>query len=155
MKQSGKPLSSNRPYLLRAIYEWLLDNNLTPQILVDARQAGVQVPEQHVKDGQILLNINNTAVQNLLMDNHGVFFNARFSGNPMQINIPIPAVLAIFSRENGQGMAFPDEATTDEALMDEIVTVKDSEVEISVEDAKISSVKTPKKNSKPTLKIVK
>ncbi len=113
MSDLENSLTSNRPYLLRAIYDWLLDNQLTPQILVDATQVGVEVPKQYVKDGQILLNMGVSAVNNLLMDNTAVSFSARFSGQSMLIYVPVSAVLAIFSRENGQGMAFPNETDTE------------------------------------------
>ncbi|MFK7160957.1 ClpXP protease specificity-enhancing factor [Marinospirillum sp. MEB164] len=97
---------SSRPYLLRALYEWLLDNELTPYILVAADVPGVRVPQHLVKDGQITLNIAPSAVRDLLMDMEWVTFSARFNGQPMQVDLPIDAVLAIFARENGAGMAF-------------------------------------------------
>lgn len=102
-------MTSNRPYLLRTLYEWIVDNNCTPHILVDATRAGVQVPEAHVQDGRIVLNVAPEAVQGLSMDNHSVEFHARFSGVSQQLLIPVHAVLAIYARENGQGMMFPDE----------------------------------------------
>jgi stringent starvation protein B len=166
MPDSEAPISSNRPYLLRAIYEWILDNNLTPQILVDATQQNVKVPNQHVKDGQILLNVGTEAVNNLVMDNHSVSFSARFSGRPMAITVPISAVLAVFSRENGQGMAFPDEAEMEQALIDEISEKPETKVaDASMENFDIGSdidvevdLDKPQekpKRSKPSLKIVK
>lgn len=99
-------MTSKRPYLVRAIHEWLLDNNSTPYILIDADFPGVRVPLQYVKDGRITLNIAPGAVNNLFIRNEGVTFSARFNGVAMQIDAPIDAVLAIFSRENGDGMAF-------------------------------------------------
>jgi len=165
MSDSQALLSSNRPYLLRAIYDWILDNNLTPQILVDANQANVQVPQQHVKDGQILLNISLDAINNLVMDNTHVSFSARFSGRPMLINAPISAILAIFARENGQGMAFPDEPELEQALIEEMAVLP--EIDVKHEAVEKSTVETdseekihPHKEenpirSKPSLKIVK
>jgi stringent starvation protein B len=100
------PLSSSRPYIIRALYEWVVDNNCTPYLLVDAERVGVQVPRQFVKDGQIVLNISPTAVMNLQLKNDCVFFDARFSGVSMQVNVPMPAILGIYARENGQGMMF-------------------------------------------------
>ncbi|WP_416884974.1 ClpXP protease specificity-enhancing factor [Marinospirillum sp.] len=97
---------SSRPYLLRALYEWLLENELTPYILVAADLQGVRVPQNLVKDGQITLNIAPSAVRDLLMDLEWVSFSARFNGRPMQVELPIDAILAIFARENGAGMAF-------------------------------------------------
>ncbi len=104
-------MSSSRPYFLRAIYEWILDNNCTPHILVDAHVQGTQVPQQHVnKDGQIILNISPSAVKDFFMDNTAVSFNARFSGVVNNLYIPTSAVLGIYARENGQGMMFEPEA---------------------------------------------
>ncbi len=150
---TSNSISSNRPYLLRAIYEWLSDNNLTPQILVDASVSGVKVPQQHVKDGQILLNVSMSAVKNLQMENDQVSFNARFSGAAMQILIPIGAVLAIFAQENGQGMAFPDQ----QPLVDEQVSEQTSEKVLEDVDIDEGSPDDPppNKKTKPTLKIVK
>lgn len=95
-----------RPYLLRAIYEWTNDNNLTPYLLVNAEENGVSVPRQHVQDGQIVLNIAPHAVQQMLMDQDSVSFNARFGGVSQQLYIPMYAVLGLYARENGQGLFF-------------------------------------------------
>lgn len=103
-------LSSSRPYLLKALYEWILDNDCTPQILVDASMPDVQVPVDYVSNEQIVLNIGPSAVKQLNIDNDGVFFNARFGGVPMDIYVPIIAVLAIYTRETNEGMLFGDEA---------------------------------------------
>lgn len=104
-------MSSSRPYFLRAIYEWILDNNCTPHILVDAHMPGVQVPQQHInKEGQIILNISPSAVKDFFMDNTSVSFNARFSGIVNNLYIPCGAILGIYARENGQGMMFEPEA---------------------------------------------
>ena len=103
-------MSSSRPYFLRALYEWILDNNGTPHILVDAHLPGVQVPQQHVdKNGQIILNISPSAVKDLFMDNTAVSFNARFSGVVNNLYIPCGAIQGIYARENGQGMMFEPE----------------------------------------------
>lgn len=99
-------MTPNRPYLLRATFEWICDNNLTPHIAVDAHYEGVEVPQQYVKDGQIVLNIAPRAVSHFSASNDEVSFSARFGGMPTQIRVPINAVMAIFARENGQGMAF-------------------------------------------------
>ncbi|MDO6817061.1 ClpXP protease specificity-enhancing factor [Cobetia sp. D5] len=100
---------SSRPYLARALYEWLLDNDNTPYIVVDAEQEGVQVPRQHVQNGQIVLNIAPGAVRDLLIANEGVSFNARFGGQPMHVSVPTAALVALYSRENGVGMVFGHE----------------------------------------------
>ena len=100
------PMSSSRPYLIKALYEWILDNNCTPHILVYADAEGVDVPRQHVQNGQIVLNIAPTAVMNLLMDYEAISFSARFKRVETDIYIPIHAVMGIVTRENGQGMMF-------------------------------------------------
>ena len=99
-------MTSHRPYLLRALYEWIVDNGLTPHILVDATKPGVRVPTHAVKDGRIVLNIAERAVGHLQMDNDDVRFSARFGGVSHAVIVPIDAVVAIYARENGQGMAF-------------------------------------------------
>ena len=91
---------------MRALYEWILDNDSTPYILVNALGDDVQVPTEHVKDGQIILNISPTAVQALRIDNDALEFRGRFAGVPFQVFVPVEAVLGIYARENGQGMFF-------------------------------------------------
>lgn len=107
-------MSSNRPYLLRAIYDWISDNNLTPYVLVDAGFAGVRVPPQVVKNGQVVLNLAMRAVANLDLGNEWISFQARFSGVSHAIQIPVQAVLALYAQENGQGMMFPAEEEGDD-----------------------------------------
>ncbi|MGD8174603.1 ClpXP protease specificity-enhancing factor [Marinimicrobium sp. ARAG 43.8] len=103
-------MTSSRPYMIRALYEWIVDNGCTPYILVDARGPGVEVPQQHVnKDGQIVLNINPTAVKDLFIGLDNIQFNARFGGIPTDLHIPCASVLGIYARENGQGMVFEPE----------------------------------------------
>jgi stringent starvation protein B len=103
-------LTSNRPYLIRAMYEWISDNGLTPYLLVDARPPGVHVPPGAVKDGQVVLNVAIRAVSDLELGNHQISFLARFSGVSHQVSVPVSAVLAIYAQENGQGMMFPAES---------------------------------------------
>lgn len=98
--------SSTRPYLIRALYEWCTDNSLTPYVAVQA-DASVQVPREHIKDGEIVLNISFDATSSLELGNEFISFSARFAGKPREIIIPIDRVIAIYARENGQGMAFP------------------------------------------------
>ncbi len=102
------PLSvtPTRPYLVRAIYEWINDNALTPYLLINAEEHGVFVPQQYIKDGQIVLNIAPHAVQQLLMDNDSVGFSARFGGVSQQVYVPIRAIMGLYARENGQGLFF-------------------------------------------------
>src|SRR5690606_7058614 len=92
--------------LVRALYEWILDNNCTPYILVNALEQGVEVPQNHVKDGQIVLNISPVAVQGLLVANEGLEFNGRFGGIPTRVYVPTAAIMGIYAKENGQGMIF-------------------------------------------------
>lgn len=106
----SQPLSPSRPYLVRALHQWILDNNCTPYLLADASLQGVQVPQEFVQEGQIVLNASPSAVRDLLIDNDGVSFSARFGGVPMAVFIPTVAILAIYARENGQGMVFGNEA---------------------------------------------
>lgn len=102
-------LSSRRPYLIRALYEWVLDNNLTPHLLVAADAPGVDLPAQFAADdGRITINISPSAVRGLRLDNDGVAFSARFSGRSYAVTIPPGAVLALYARENGEGMLFGD-----------------------------------------------
>jgi len=119
-------MTPNRPYLLRAFYEWIVDNNLTPYLVVDATMAGVKVPTQHVQNGQIVLNINPSAVGNLLLGNDAVTFNARFGGSPFALYIPQRAVLAIYARENGAGTMFTPEED-EEWLEDELDEAESAE----------------------------
>ena len=102
-------MTSNRPYLLRALYEWISANKMTPHILVDASVEGVDVPEQAVQKGKVILNIDNAAVHELNMANDWLSFNARFSGRRYEVKVPLEAVLAIYAKENGQGMMFAQE----------------------------------------------
>lgn len=104
-------MSSSRPYLVRALYEWILDNECTPYILVNAFQPGVEVPQEHVKDGQIILNISPAAVQNLLLQNHSIEFDGRFGGIAKRVLVPLNAVMGIYAKENGQGMIFDTEGS--------------------------------------------
>ena len=102
-------MSSNRPYLLRAMYEWIADNGMTPYILVDAAAPDVHVPKSAIKDGRIVLNIAARAGAQLDLGKDRVTFMARFSGVSQVVDVPMGAVLAIYAQENGQGMMFPAE----------------------------------------------
>lgn len=103
-------MSPNRPYLFRAFFDWILDNQCTPHIVVNAEYKNVQVPVQFVQDGQIVLNISPSAVTQFSLDNSALSFNARFSGQPMQVYVPMGAILAIYARENGEGTVFSQES---------------------------------------------
>lgn len=106
-------MNSSRPYLLRALYEWIVDNDCTPHVIVDATLPGVDVPTQYVKDGQIVLNLSPSAVIELQLGDDCVSFNGRFGGRPTDVFIPMVAVMGIYARENGQGMAFEPEEEGD------------------------------------------
>lgn len=107
-------MTSNRPYLLRALYEWISDNDLTPHLLVDATADGVRVPPGAAKDGRVVLNIASRAVTQFEISNDCVHFLARFGGVSQAIYVPMAAVLAVYAQENGQGMMFSaDSAPTD------------------------------------------
>ena len=101
--------TSKRPYLLRAINEWILDNMMTPHILVDATGDHVKVPKRHVEEGRIVLNISPDAVRDLAIGNDLLLCSARFGGKPCHISVPIRYVLAIYAKENGMGIVFPEE----------------------------------------------
>jgi stringent starvation protein B len=109
MGDDAPGMSSHRPYVLRALYEWIVDNGMTPHVLVDARMPGVRVPAHAVKDGRIVLNIAERAVAKLELGNDALRFTARFAGVSQSVMVPLPAVIAVYARETGQGMALPDE----------------------------------------------
>ncbi len=102
-------MTSHRPYLLRALYAWIADNDMTPHLLVDASRPGVQVPAFAVNDGKVVLNVAARAVSALEMGNEAIVFTARFGGVSHSVWVPVTAVIAIYARETGQGMALPDE----------------------------------------------
>ena len=111
---------SQKPYLVRALYDWIVDSVCTPYLLVDATSDAVEVPGDYVEDGKIVLNISVDAVRNLVLDNDAVLFDGRFSGSPFAVNVPMRNVLAIYAKETGQGMTFdvavsppPDEPLPD------------------------------------------
>ena len=133
MSEQELNLTPTRPYLARAIYEWICDNNLTPHLLVDATQAHTDVPTQFVQDGQIVLNVAPHAVHQFHMSNDAITFSARFSGASKNIYVPISAVLGLYARENGQGMFFdPDEyanvQTDEDALESKVAETEEQSV---------------------------
>ena len=143
-------MKPSRPYILKALYEWLLDNELTPHLVVNAEEDNVTVPLQFVDEGQIVLNVNPSAVRNFFMDDEAVSFNARFSGQPMDVYVPMRAIMAIYARENGQGMGFGTEPAAEFYLQEELTeVVKDSE------DASLAESDAKPKRKGPALKVVK
>ncbi|MGH8028912.1 MAG: ClpXP protease specificity-enhancing factor [Arenimonas sp.] len=109
MSDDAPAMSSNRPYLLRALYEWIGDNQMTPHLLVDAGREGVQVPTSAVKEGRVVLNVAARAVSQLDLGNREIRFLARFGGVSQTVIVPVSAVLAIYAQETGQGMMLPDD----------------------------------------------
>lgn len=104
-------MTSSRPYLVRALYEWIVDNECTPHLLVNSDYPGVQVPDGFASEGQIVLNVAPSAVRGLQMNNQAITFEGRFGGVPHSLHVPSAAVMAIYARENGQGMVFEIEPT--------------------------------------------
>jgi stringent starvation protein B len=100
--------TSRRPYLLRAMHEWITDNGLTPHLVVDAQVDGVAVPRQYVRDGKIVLNVSHAATASLVLGNEVIGFSARFSGAPFEVRLPVGSVVGIYARETGQGMIFSE-----------------------------------------------
>jgi stringent starvation protein B len=101
-------MTPSKPYLLRALYEWILDNDLTPHLIADAEATDIDVPPQAVQEGRVVLNISPSATRNLVMENDAVHFQARFGGVSREVWLSMSAILAIYARENGQGMMFAD-----------------------------------------------
>ncbi|GJM10932.1 MAG: stringent starvation protein B [Lysobacteraceae bacterium] len=112
-------MTPSQPYLLRALNEWIVDNGLTPHLVVDSNAPGVVVPPGSVVDGRVTLNISPSAVRDLVMTNDEVSFHARFGGRPMSVSLPTTAVIGIYARENGQGMLFPDQEDNETANQDD------------------------------------
>jgi stringent starvation protein B len=106
-------MNSSRPYLIRAIYQWIVDNGTTPHLLVDASMYGVRVPREYVENEKIILNIGPMAAHGLQLGNEQIDFSARFAGKSSQVSVPVQSVLAIYARENGQGMVFNEERRKD------------------------------------------
>ncbi|WP_336241001.1 ClpXP protease specificity-enhancing factor [Citrobacter werkmanii] len=162
-------LTPRRPYLLRAFYEWLLDNQLTPHLVVDVTLQDVQVPMEYARDGQIVLNIAPRAVGNLELTNDEVRFNARFGGVPRQVSVPLAAVLAIYARENGAGTMFEPEAAYDEdvASLNEddneasgfesetVMSVIDGDKPDNSDDNDPDDTPPPPRGGRPALRVVK
>ena len=141
--------TSTKPYMLRAIHEWCVDNGLTPHVLVVV-DSQTRVPMGYVKEGEIVLNLNYSATKDLQIDNEQITFSARFGGVSQNLYVPVSAVKGIFARENGEGMFFkiepPSSSVIDknEALLTKTATEKDA-----------TQLETPIISKKPTLTIVK
>lgn len=125
MNDETPVMTSHRPYLLRALYEWIGDNDMTPHLLVDATRSGVQVPLHAVSEGRIVLNVARQAVSELEMGNELIRFSARFGGVSQSISVPTYAVVAIYARETGQGMVLPEETGGEAAAGDQARATSD------------------------------
>ncbi|EOW9275388.1 TPA: ClpXP protease specificity-enhancing factor [Vibrio cholerae] len=149
-------MTPRRPYLLRAFYDWLLENELTPHLVVDATLPGVKAPLEYVQDGQIILNVAPRAVGNLELGNDEVTFNARFGGRPHLVIVPIYAVQAIYARENGAGTMFePEPAYLDMMDFPEEIDSDDSFIELESDVTVEHTEETPRPRGKPSLRVVK
>ena len=157
-------MNSSRPYMLRALYEWIVDNDCTPYLLVDANHANVKVPPGYAADGQIVLNTAPTAVRHFAMDNQAISFEARFSGAPFALYVPITAVLAIYARENGQGMFFDAQSDVlsddDSVLKDDTSASADASVSlhavpVDAAESTDDEPPTPPAGGRPSLRVVK
>ena len=143
-------MNSSRPYLVRALYEWIVDNDCTPHMLVNAEYRAVQVPQGFASDGQIVLNVSPSAVRHLHMDNEAVSFEGRFGGVAHTLYVPTGAILGIYARENGQGMVFdlePGVAEEEDTLIDELPEPDD--------EGPPPGGQPPRPSGRPSLKVVK
>ena len=146
-------MRSNRPYLLRAFYDWIVDNDCTPYIVVNAHYPGVEVPQDFVTDGQIVLNIAPRAVSSFEMNNDHLQLSTRFSGMPIDIYLPVGAVMGIYTQENGQGMVFepedPEDSPPEPPKGPQAISADRQK------PSKKSSTKPSKGKVKPSLRVVK
>ncbi|HBO23098.1 MULTISPECIES: ClpXP protease specificity-enhancing factor [unclassified Providencia] len=163
------PMTPRRPYLLRAHYQWLLDNDMTPHLVVDVTVPDINVPMEFARDGQIVLNVAPRAVGNFEITNENVSFNARFGGIPRQVYVPMAAIMAVYARENGAGMMFEPEAAYEtelssvseifeDELTDKISLVHDTEMTNEAqENEHVSPDDEPPRPPKgrPALRVVK
>lgn len=147
-------MKSSRPYLIRALYEWIVDNDCTPHLLVNSEHPKAQVPQTYAKDGQIVLNAAPSAVRYMHMDNEAVSFEARFGGVPFTLYVPTAAILAVYARENGQGMFFEQDELFEE-LEDEVEQPSFEIVpEVAEEDGPPND-EPPRPTGRPSLRVVK
>ncbi|MEO1202967.1 MAG: ClpXP protease specificity-enhancing factor [Pseudomonadota bacterium] len=130
---------SKRPYLVRAMHQWMVDNGNTPHIVVNATADGVAVPIEHVKDGKIILNISDTAAHNLKLGNDAVSFRARFGGVPYDVWVPMRGVMGIYARETGQGMIFSHDSDTVESTRKDSSVVAEASVDDDIESTRARS----------------
>lgn len=145
MSEETTSITPTRPYMVRALYQWIEDNALTPYLMVDATADNVQVPKEHVQDGRIVLNIASRATGNMSMENDYIHFSARFGGVSQEIWVPLQAVMGIYAKENSQGMFFdPNE-------YDDYVPEEDA----ATTSKKSTAAPKPKRDNKAGLKVLK
>lgn len=143
-------MNSSKPYLISALYEWIVDNDCTPYVVVNAYSDGVEVPVEFVKDGQIVLNIGPSAVGQFNMSKEGIFFSARFGGIPREIYVPSHAILGVYAKENGKGMMF--EAEDDPLPPEPPTPAKRTGPSLVTSGAKD---KPKRSDEKPSLRVIK
>lgn len=150
-------MTPRRPFMLRAFYDWLLENDLTPHLVVDATMPGVRVPMEYVQDGQIILNVAPRAVGNLELGNDEVTFNARFGGRPQVVIVPLYAVQAIYARENGAGTMFDPEPAYEQDFESDIAIedIDTTDVEQQPSSVDTSDDEPARPKGKPSLRVVK
>ncbi len=145
MSEETTSITPTRPYIVRALYQWIEDNALTPYLMVDATADNVQVPKEHIQDGRIVLNIASRATGNMSMENDYIHFSARFGGVSQEIWVPLTAVMGIYAKENSQGMFFdPNE-------YDDYVPEEDA----ATTSKKSTAAPKPKRDNKAGLKVLK
>ena len=140
-------MTSRRPYLIRAMHEWMTDNSQTPHLMVNTTIVGVVVPPQHIQDEKIILNVSYSATQNLTINNERIEFKARFGGQPQHVTVPIQAVIGIYARETGQGMIFAEE--------DDLPPEPTSSDDVSKRQSSRDTTAKPASRSRAQLKVVK
>lgn len=145
MSEETTSITPTRPYMVRALYQRIEDNALTPYLMVDATADNVQVPKEHIQDGRIVLNIASRATGNMSMENDYIHFSARFGGVSQEIWVPLTAVMGIYAKENSQGMFFdPNE-------YDDYVPEEDA----ATTSKKSTAAPKPKRDNKAGLKVLK
>lgn len=162
MNPENGTMTASKPYLIRAIHEWILDNGMTPHLVVDVNYPAAHVPLEFAENGRIVLNVSPGAVHGLTLGNEWIAFNARFSGIAREVMVPTDAVVGIFTRENGQGMVFPDpiypdalSASPEKAAGVVLKSVADDTASKTRQPAPDQTPGKGKGKGGPTLKVVK
>ena len=147
---------SNRPYLLRALYEWILDSDCTPYIVISTESEDVLVPPGYAEDNQIVLNISPGAVRNLEITQSSVYFQSRFSGRAHNVSAPVGSIIAIFAKETGEGMVFDlDEENEEKEETSEFVAAKSGGIKEVITEDRDNSEGQANRNNAPHLRVVK